>query len=492
MGRAVIETLDLAEWHQRPGHEPPRRRQRLQLRDGHLEHHGPMPAEAPAPQALALPALANAHDHGRGLRTLAFGAEDQALETWMAQLAFEPLVDPYLRAAVAFARMAESGIAAVNHCHNTQDGRALLREAEAVARAARDVGVHVAFAVPFMHRNAVVLGPLEPLLAHLPVADHDRLRQQRHGTRTPAENFALVERIAAFEHDHFHVQYGPVAPQWVDDDTLERIARASAETGRRVHMHLYETAAQRAWCEAHSTGGLLRHLDALGLLSPRLTVAHAVWLDAADCALLATRGVTVSANVSSNLRLRSGQPPWPHYLDNNVRFGLGLDGMSLDDDDDMLRELRLGWHQAKTAAPAQTLGLAHWFDAACVTGRATITDTPASQDVLVLDTRRIAHDRVQPDHPSLLTLALSRATRADVRHLLVNGRTVVRDGHCVTVDRPALEAALLAEARAAWRDHPPDTAAIGRLHHALCCHHTPASVGAASAAIRATPRAHRG
>jgi len=420
---------------------------------------------------IGLPVLANAHDHGRGLRTLAFGAADQALETWLAELAYEPRVDPYLRAAVAFARMAEGGIGATNHCHNTQDGQALLREAEGVSRAARDVGIHVAFAVPFAHRNAVVLGPIEPVLAHLPSADHARVLQMRVPSRTPAQNFELVEQIARLEHARFSVQYGPIAPQWVDDGTLAAIAAASADTGRRVHMHLYETRAQREWADRSYPQGLLRHLDAMGLLSPRLTVAHAVWLDDADCQLLAKRGVTISANVSSNLRLRSGQPPWQRYLAAGVPFGLGLDGMSLEDDEDMLRELRLAWHQLKTLAPQASFDLAALFQAVCVQGRRSVTDAPADADLLVLDTTRIARDRVQADRPSLLDLVVARATKQDIRHLFVGGRSVVRDGRCHSVDLPALETALLAEARKAWQDTPPDSGAIERLHHAVCQYH---------------------
>src|SRR5579859_1670453 len=54
---------------------------------------------------LALPAPSNAHDHGRGLKTIAFGAFDDTLEIWLAALGQEPASDPYLRAAVAFARL---------------------------------------------------------------------------------------------------------------------------------------------------------------------------------------------------------------------------------------------------------------------------------------------------------------------------------------------------------------------------------------------------
>ncbi|MET0350859.1 MAG: amidohydrolase family protein [Rhizobacter sp.] len=472
-------TIDVAHVFARPGAEPPLGPSRLHLHDGRIERIEPLPeATGDTRHLVALPALANAHDHGRGLRSLAFGARDQSLETWLPELAYEPRVDPYLRAAVGFARMAEGGVAVANHCHNTQDGTALLKEAEAVSRAARDVGVRVAFAVPFAGRNGVVYGPIEPLLARLPAEDHDRVRRQRAPTRSAAENFALVDEIARFEHDRFSVQYGPVGPQWVDDTTLAAIARASADTGRRVHMHLFETERQRAWADAEHPGGLLHHLDAIGLLSPRLTLAHAVWLTDADCRLLAARGVTVSVNVSSNLRLRSGIPPWTRLLDAGVRFGLGLDGMSLDDDEDMLRELRLAWHLLSASDRRERFTITDLFEAVCVRGRSTVTgldgggvlSTGAPADVLVLDTRHATRDRIADDRPALLDLLVGRATRRDVHQLVVGGRTVVHEAACRSVDLPALEAALHAQAREVVRASPPDAAAIGRLHHAVRGH----------------------
>ncbi|NJN36902.1 MAG: amidohydrolase family protein [Nitrospiraceae bacterium] len=73
------------------------------------------------------------------------------------------------------------------------------------------------------------------------------------------------------------------------------------------------------------------HLDRLGLLSPRLTVAHGVHLTEEECTLLAKRQVTVSVNTSSNLRLRSGVAPVSRFRRTGLGFGLGLDGMSFDD-----------------------------------------------------------------------------------------------------------------------------------------------------------------
>ncbi|WP_018411400.1 amidohydrolase family protein [Methyloversatilis thermotolerans] len=486
MTTAPTTLLNVAKVFTSPGAEAPLGPQRLHLKQGRIAALEPLAhINGAAMHHVVLPAPSNAHDHGRGLRTLAFGARDQSLETWLPELAYEPQVDPYLRAAVAFARMAEGGIAAANHCHNTQDGRALLKEARGVARAARDVGVRIAFAVPFAGLNSVVYGDLDPLLQRLPHTDHARIRAQRVPTRSSDENFALVEAIAELEHEGFTVQYGPVGPQWVDDDTLARIAQASADSGRRVHMHLFETQRQRAWADARYPGGLLRHLDALGLLSPRLTVAHAVWLDADDCALLAERGVTLSANVSSNLRLRSGVAPWSHYLDSGVRFGFGLDGMSLDDDDDILRETRLAWHLLAASDRRGRFAHADLFRALCVDGRRSVLGDDgggtlrvgAPADLLVLDTRRLTRDRIADDRPALLDLIIGRATRRDISQLVVAGRTVVDNGHCCSVDLPSLEAELIAQAKQAARDNPPDADAIGRLHAAVRAHYGCACTG---------------
>ncbi|MFW5641533.1 MAG: amidohydrolase family protein, partial [Roseicyclus sp.] len=407
--------------------------------------------------ALLLPALSNAHDHGRGMRTVAFGAGDDALEVWIAALGQEPATDPWLRAAVAFARMAEAGVAALNHCHNAADPARLVEEAAAVSRAARDVGVRVAFAVPVTGRNPLTYGNPAPLLDRLPPALAAALRNRPARGPSPEAQLAMVAEVAAFEHDLFEVQYGPVGPQWVEDAMLERIAAASAADGRRVHMHLYETRYQKEWAEAAYPGGHLRHLDRLGLLSERLTVAHGVHLDEEDCALLAERGVHVSWNASSNLRLRSGIAPVERFLRHGLRFGLGLDGMAFDDDEDALRELRVAWRLQRGWGAEDVLTRDRLLDAALIDGRRAIfgpreagrgLEAGAPADVLVLDAGRIGAD-VLEGSADPLDIVIARARAEDVRSLFVAGREVVRAGRATGIDRPAAEAELAEQARAA-------------------------------------------
>ena len=108
---------------------------------------------------LALPALTNAHDHARAVKPAALGALELPLELWLAAIVGAPRVDPYLIGAVAFGRSALGGAGSVM-CHYTrpQGGMSMVDEAREIARAARDVGVRIAFALSMRDRNAIVYG----------------------------------------------------------------------------------------------------------------------------------------------------------------------------------------------------------------------------------------------------------------------------------------------------------------------------------------------
>ena len=404
---------------------------------------------------LALPAMVNAHDHGYGLRPLALGGADDALECWIASLTGRPTIDAGLEAAVAFGRMAKSGIGATVHCHNSLAAERLAAEAAGVARAAADIGIRVAFTCPILDRNAFAYGDQRALLPHLDPVDQARLTgaMARSG---PADHLVdQVEAIAsAFETERFRVQYGPIGPQWCEDATLERIARASADHGRRVHMHLLESPRQREWLDFTYPRGILRHLDDIGFLSPRLAVAHGVQLTEEECGLLAERGVTVAVNTSSNLRLRSGVAPVQRFIEHGLRFGIGLDGGAHDDDQDYFRDLRLAWrlHNGTGLAPAFPPG--RLFEAALRDGARIIDGTEsygmvsagAWADLVVLDYGAMSKDLLVENEDEVDVL-LTRATAGHVRHLVVDGRDVVVNGSLTAASLADLESELMARAR---------------------------------------------
>lgn len=442
---------------------------------------GPAAAEA----LLVLPALVNAHDHGRPVRTSSIGAGGKPLEAWIHYLALFPSVDPYLAAAVSFARTALGGVCTVMmHYTRAQGFTDLPTEVAQVARAAHDVGLRVGFAISMRDRNPLIYGPSDPVLASLPPEARKEIERRLPRTPlTPAEYIALADAVAvAAANPMFDVQYGPNGVQWCSPALLEAIAQASLRTGRRVHMHLLETRYQRAWADREFSGGIVNYLDSIGLLSPRLTLAHCVWARPDEFDLLAQRGVTIAVSTGSNLNLRSGIAPIAAMLKAGCRVALGVDGNALEEDDDALRELRLahllhvGTGFSVAVAREQMLAMAF------VNGRLSVMNKTdggviaagAPADLLLLDWAAIDDDRLS-DTIDPLELLLKRATARHIRELIVAGRTVVKDGAVAGVDYPAARAEVLAQMRAGMGENSALGAALPALDRAIAMHFQPDS-----------------
>ncbi len=453
----------------------------IQIDGGHVR--GVSNAEtSDSPALFALPALVNAHDHGRAIRTSSFNASGKPLETWIQYQALIPSVDPYLAAVLALSRSALGGVGAVMmHLTKPQGLTDLPTEAAAIARAARDVGVRVGFAVSIRDRNPLIYGSSERILTALPAEARRQIEAILPKPLEPKAYIAIVEAVAsAAAGPGFDVQFGPNGVQWCSDGLLAAIAEASRRTGRRIHMHLLETRYQRAWADAAHPAGVVKHLDALGLLSSRLTLAHCVWARPDELELLAERGVTIAINTSSNLHLRSGIAPVARMIEAGCRIALGLDGSALDDDDDALREMRL-WHLLHVGNGFKiAVGREQTLRATFANGRLSVTnvddggaitaDAPA--DVLLLDWTAINEDLL-PNDVDPLVLVLTRATARHVRELLVAGRTVVKDGAMIGVDLPAARAELLSQMRRAMPGKDQIAAALPLLEQAIAKHFEP-------------------
>ena len=85
----------------------------------------------------------------------------------------------------------------------------------------------------------------------------------------------------------------------------------------------------------------VEYLDRFGMLGPRLTLGHGVWLNESDIDRLAETGTCVCHNCSSNFRLRSGVAALNHFEAKGINTAIGLDEAGINDDRDMLQEMRM-------------------------------------------------------------------------------------------------------------------------------------------------------
>lgn len=426
---------------------------------------GRIAAVSPAPPGaacggLALPAPVNAHDHARPLSPTSFGLGGEPLETWLPGLGAMPSVDAGLAARAAFARAARGGVAAsMVHLTRPMGLLPLAEEAVQIADAAEAVGIRIALAISLRDRNPLVYGDHGPVLDDVTGADAEaaaRLEAALDRPMPPTEvQIAQVEAVAAaLEGRGIDVQFGPTGPQWCSPELLSAIAEASSRSGRRIHMHLLETKYQRDWANRTHPDGLLPWLDAMGFLSPRLSLAHCTWARPEELALIAAREAQVVVNTSSNLHLKSGLAPVGAMCAAGVPMAMGLDGCAFDEDDDALRELRLMKALHAGTGFDDVLSPQRALSAACGTGRQVLgleaggvlaPGMPA--DILLLDETALDRDALLPIDPRVLLFA--RGRKEAIRALWVAGRPVMQEGRPTGLDAEAAEEALRAAFRAA-------------------------------------------
>ena len=142
------------------------------------------------------------------------------------------------------------------HCHSNVF-HDLKTEALETCRAARDVGIRIAFVVPMRDRNYLIYEGDNRILDDLDPADADAVRERLYKVSPPAkEQVALVGELAELcDSDFVSVQFGPYGVEWSTDALRELVAEDSARTGRRIHIHCQETKLQREWIDARYPDG---------------------------------------------------------------------------------------------------------------------------------------------------------------------------------------------------------------------------------------------
>ncbi len=133
----------------------------------------------------------------------------------------------------------------------------------------------------------------------------------------------------------------PHAIYTVSEESLRWIAELSAERDLPVQIHLSETEGEVQDCLAAHGERPAFYLDRVGLLSGRTVLAHGVWLDPDELALVAERGATVVTNPVANMKLAVGGVfPHPAARAAGVAVGLGTDGAGSNDSLDLLADLK--------------------------------------------------------------------------------------------------------------------------------------------------------
>ena len=400
------------------------------------------------PNHIVFPGLANCHHHGRGVSTFQLGSCDDALEMWtLSGLGRRP-VDHYLMTLYTALQMIESGTTTVMYNHVQSVAASLEEDVDKILKAFSDAGMRVAFSIYLRNQNRLVYDADERFLSGLPVDLADFLRRYLASIDlTDDDYFALFERnhgkYGTDSSSRVRVLLSPSNVQWCSDDFLQRTKEYATRYGTGIHMHLVETSYQREYGRRMWNVTPAAHLEELAFLGPELSCAHAVWLTESDMKLLADSGTTVCHNASSNLRLKSGIAPINGMLAQGVNIAVGTDSTALNDDDDMLQEVRLvSKLHREPGVSAPTISSHQVLRMATIGGSAPTffhDDIGALEkgrraDAVLLDMRSIEAPYLDREL-DIVDVLIYRGKSRDVDTVVIDGETVLRDGRFTRVDK---------------------------------------------------------
>ncbi|MCC5615275.1 amidohydrolase [Nostoc sp. CHAB 5836] len=389
---------------------------------------------------LLLPGFFNAHTHSsemwqRGIMSVF------PLELWLAELYdFAPL-DPeqiYLGAlGTAVETLLSGGTSVVDHLVLIPG---LELETIAIAvRAYTEVGIR-AFIAPLIQDESLTAG----------IPSGESAQSHEPYFRSTAATLEIIEEAVRQFHrpdEGVSILVAPTGIQLCTDALFEGCIELSDRYNLCRHSHLLETKAQEKLAQEKYGCTAVTHLKRIGFLSDvynglrqRTTLAHCVWLNDADIAILAETQSTVVHNPLSNLRLGSGIAPILKYRQAGINVTFGCDGASSNDSQDLLEAIKIGsilhnvtdsdyqhWITPRQAVEMASLGGAKGLNIADKLGSLTVGK---QADLVLYDLTNLS---LLPRTDPIGLLVLGRPTNV-VDSAWVNGKQIVADGKVTTIN----------------------------------------------------------
>jgi cytosine/adenosine deaminase-related metal-dependent hydrolase len=232
------------------------------------------------------------------------------------------------------------------------------------------------------------------------------------------------------------------APRYVPSCTgplLRAVSDLAAHGGITIHTHAAETPLELDTVKRETGHDEIAYLDSIGISGPRAALAHCVWVDTDAIAHLARQQTNVVHCPSSNLKLGSGIAPIPEMLAAGCRVSIGADGAPCNNRLDAFEEVRLAALIQKPRLGPDALPAAQAFELATLGGARALgleaeigsIEVGKCADLIVLD---LGGPHAQPNEADLVSRIVYSGRASDVRHVIVDGRVVVRDGSLETAD----------------------------------------------------------
>ncbi|MEG0789930.1 MAG: amidohydrolase [Alistipes sp.] len=213
-------------------------------------------------------------------------------------------------------------------------------------------------------------------------------------------------------------------------ENLQRGMTLCREHGLHFITHIAETDDEVRIIREKYGKTPVEHLDALGVLTDRTIGAHCIHVNDSDCAILKQRGVAVSHNPQSNMKISSGVAPIEQMRAEGLLCTIGTDGTCSNNDLDMWEEMRTASFLQKSATgdPCATpayemlkMVTINGAKAIGCEGELGVIREGALADLILVDLQK---PHLQPIHDLVSNLVYC-GKASDVDTVVVDGRLIV-------------------------------------------------------------------
>jgi cytosine/adenosine deaminase-related metal-dependent hydrolase len=132
-----------------------------------------------------------------------------------------------------------------------------------------------------------------------------------------------------------------LSPIEADKEFLVEMNHLANELRNGFHMHVAETLEEYKMIKSKTGMGEIEYLEKLGILDKNLLMAHVIWVSSKEITLIKRANAKVAHNPVSNQYIADGVADIPLMHSLGITVGIGCDGASSNNNQDMIEAMKL-------------------------------------------------------------------------------------------------------------------------------------------------------
>ena len=235
----------------------------------------------------------------------------------------------------------------------------------------------------------------------------------------------------------------PHAIYTCSENFLREISDLSKDLDGIINIHLSETKGEVENSLKEHGMTPISYVNSLGLLDNHVIAAHCVHITDEEIALIKDKKFYPIYNPTSNLKLASGFTPVEKLLKNNIIMGIGTDGDSSNNSQNLLQDMHIGAIVNKAREmDEQAVKAIEILKMATINGQRALGISKAGlikEDYLAdLTIFSLKSSNFTPKN-NLINALVYSATAEDVRDVLCDGKFVMRNRELVNLDEERIK-----------------------------------------------------